>query len=87
MNFVSLILHGLSSVSVLMDTTAVRIALFCVMAAFTSIAGIGIVVILRFFTDFGFKPGVPSWGSYLVIGFWVLKSHSQRRVVLNEDEI
>ncbi len=72
MNFVSLILHGLSTVSVLMDTTAVRIALFCVMAAVASLVGIGIVVILRFFTDFGPKPGVPSWGSYLVIWFLVV---------------
>ncbi len=72
MNFVSLILHGLSTVSVLMDTTAVRIALFCVLAALASVVGIGIVVIVRFFTDFGLKTGVPSWGSYLVFSFLVV---------------
>lgn len=69
MNFVSLILHGLSTVSVLMDTTAVRIALFCVMMALASLVGIGIVFFVRFFTDYGPKPGVPSWGSSLAFGF------------------
>ncbi|MBC8152404.1 MAG: glycosyltransferase, partial [Bacteroidetes bacterium] len=44
MNFVSLIMHGLSAVSVLMDTTSVRIALFCVMMAGVSFLGIGVVV-------------------------------------------
>ncbi|KAB7732500.1 glycosyltransferase [Rudanella paleaurantiibacter] len=72
MNFVSLILHGLSTVSVLMDTTAVRIALFCVLAAAASVVGIGLVVVVRFFTDFGPKPGVPSWGSFLVFSFLVV---------------
>jgi polyisoprenyl-phosphate glycosyltransferase len=69
MNFVSLILHGLSTVSVLMDTTAVRIALFCVLVAGASLVGIGITFFVRFFTDFGPKPGVPSWGSSLAFGF------------------
>ncbi|TAE28339.1 MAG: glycosyltransferase [Cytophagales bacterium] len=69
MNFVSLILHGLSTVSVLMDTTAVRIALFCITLALVSFAGIGIVFFVRFFTDFGPKTGVPSWGSSLAFGF------------------
>ncbi len=68
MNFVSLILHGLSAVSVLMDTTAVRIALFCVMMAGASFVGIGVVVAIRLFTD----TVVPGWASFLVFSFFIV---------------
>jgi glycosyltransferase involved in cell wall biosynthesis len=68
MNFVSLVLHGLSAVSVLMDTTAVRLALFCVIMVVASAFGIGIVVALRLFTD----TAVPGWASYLVFSFLIV---------------
>ena len=68
MNFVSLVLHGLSAVSVLMDTTAVRLALFCVMMVVVSVFGIGVVVFLRLFTD----AAVPGWASYLVFSFLIV---------------
>lgn len=68
MNFVSLVLHGLSAVSVLMDTTAVRLALFCVMMVVVSVFGIGVVVSLRFFAD----TAVPGWASYLVFSFLIV---------------
>lgn len=68
MNFVALILHGLSAVSVLMDTTAVRLALFCVVMVVASVFGIGIVVALRLFTD----TAVPGWASYLVFSFLII---------------
>lgn len=68
MNFVSLLLHGLSAVSVLMDTTAVRVALFCVLTAMVAGLGIGVVVALRLFTD----AAVPGWASYLVATFLML---------------
>ncbi|AUD04929.1 glycosyltransferase [Spirosoma pollinicola] len=68
MNFVSLVLHGLSAVSVLMDTTAVRLALFCVMMVVASVFGIGVVVFLRLCTD----TAVPGWASYLVFSFLIV---------------
>ncbi|GAB3726949.1 glycosyltransferase [Spirosoma lituiforme] len=68
MNFVSLVLHGLSAVSVLMDTTAVRLALFCVTMVVVSVFGIGVVVFLRLFTD----AAVPGWASYLVFSFLIV---------------
>ncbi|ARK13596.2 glycosyltransferase [Fibrivirga algicola] len=68
MNFVSLVLHGLSAVSVLMDTTAVRIALFCVLTAGVSMVGIGIVTYVRFFT----QTTVPGWAIYLVFSFFIV---------------
>lgn len=68
MNFVSLVLHGLSAVSVLMDTTAVRLALFCVIMAVAAAFGIGVVVALKLFTD----TSVPGWTSYLVSSFLIV---------------
>ncbi|GAB3017146.1 glycosyltransferase [Spirosoma pulveris] len=68
MNFVSLVLHGLSAVSVLMDTTAVRLALFCVIMVVVSVSGIGMVVALRLFTD----TAVPGWANYLVFSFLIV---------------
>ena len=68
MNFVSLVLHGLSAVSVLIDTTAVRLVLFCVMMVAVSILGIGVVVALRLLTD----TAVPGWASYLVFSFLIV---------------
>ncbi|WP_375443966.1 glycosyltransferase [uncultured Fibrella sp.] len=68
MNFVSLVLHGLSAVSVLMDTTAVRIALFCVLTAGASFVGIAVVAYMRLFTQLV----VPSWASYLVFSFFIV---------------
>ena len=68
MNFVSLVLHGLSAVSVLMDTTAVRLVLFCVMMAGAATVGIGVVLWLKFFTN----TSVPGWTSYLVSSFLIV---------------
>lgn len=68
MNFVSLILHGLSAVSVLMDTTAVRLVLFCVLMLVVSMVGISIVLYLKFFTN----TSTPGWTSYLVFSFLIV---------------
>ncbi|GAB3975190.1 glycosyltransferase family 2 protein [Spirosoma terrae] len=68
MNFVSLVLHGLSAVSVLIDTTAVRLALFCVLMVVVSIFGIGILMYLKFFTN----TSIPGWTSYLTTSFLIV---------------
>ncbi len=68
MNFVSLILHGLSTVSVLMDTTAVRLALFSIISMGVSLIGIGVVVYLRVFTQLV----VSTWASYLIFSFFIV---------------
>ncbi|MBO0930735.1 glycosyltransferase [Fibrella sp. HMF5036] len=68
MNFVSLVLHGLSTISVLMDTTAVRIALFCVLATGVSLLGMAAVAYLHLFTNVD----VPGWASFLVLSFFVV---------------
>jgi hypothetical protein len=68
MNFVSLVLHGLSAVSVLMDTTAVRLVLFCIIMSVAASIGIGVVLWLKFFTN----TSVPGWTSYLISSFLIV---------------
>jgi hypothetical protein len=68
MNFVSLVLHGLSAISVLIDATAVRLALFCVIMLVTSVVGIGIVIYLKLFTN----TSTPGWTSYLIFSFLIV---------------
>ncbi|MFC5410396.1 glycosyltransferase [Larkinella bovis] len=68
MNFVSLILHGLSAISVLMEATAVRIFLFCIITAAISSVAITSVVLLRF-TDQWLIPG---WASYVVFSLFIV---------------
>ena len=68
MNFVSLVLHGLSAVSVMIDATAVRLTLFCVAMIAAALFGISVVVFLRLFTE----TAVPGWASYLVSSFFII---------------
>lgn len=68
MNFVSLVLHGLSAVSVLIDTTAMRLVLFCMMMLVVSIFGISIVLFLKFFTN----TSTPGWTSNLIFSFLIV---------------
>ncbi|MGA0557550.1 glycosyltransferase [Larkinella sp. VNQ87] len=68
MNFVSLILHGLSAISVLMEATAVRIFLFCIITAAISSVAITFVVLLRF-TD---QWMIPGWASYVVFSLFIV---------------
>ncbi|GAB4023586.1 glycosyltransferase [Spirosoma koreense] len=68
MNFVSLVMHGLSAVSVLIDTTAVRLVLFCIMMVAVSLFGIGLTVAVRLLTD----AAIPGWATYLVFSFLIV---------------
>ncbi|AQG82233.1 glycosyltransferase [Spirosoma montaniterrae] len=68
MNFVSLVLHGLSAVSVLIDTTAVRLVLFCVLMASAASMGITVLLYLKFFTN----TSIPGWTSYLMSSFLIV---------------
>jgi polyisoprenyl-phosphate glycosyltransferase len=47
MNFVSLITHGMSAISVLMETTSVRILILSIVSALTALIGISFLVIGR----------------------------------------
>lgn len=60
MNFVSLVLHGLSAISVMVDTTAVRILIFSV---FMSALAVGFIIFIVFLKLIG--NATPGWASTL----------------------
>ncbi len=60
MNFVSLVLHGLSTVSVLIDVTAVRILIFSIGMSIAALLVICVVLVLKWFND-----ASPGWASTL----------------------
>lgn len=60
MNFVSLVLHGLSAISVLVDTTAVRILIFSMFMSGLAFAFIGIILFLKLIGN-----ATPGWASTL----------------------
>lgn len=68
MNFVSLVLHGLSAVSVYIEVLAVRLILFFLALMGSSLFGIAVAVFLRFFTPFT----VPGWATNMTLGFLII---------------
>lgn len=61
MNFVSLVMHGLSTVSVLIDVVAVRILIFSIFMALLAFSCLIIVLYFKWFTELA----VPGWASSL----------------------
>ncbi|MBB5281887.1 glycosyltransferase involved in cell wall biosynthesis [Rhabdobacter roseus] len=60
MNFVSLVLHGLSAISVLIDTTAVRILIFSIMMSGLAVSIIFAILFLKLIGN-----ATPGWASTL----------------------
>jgi len=60
MNFVSLVLHGLSSISVMIDTTAVRILIFSIFMSGIAITFIIVILFLKLIGN-----ATPGWASTL----------------------
>lgn len=60
MNFVSLVLHGLSAISVMIDTTAVRILIFSIFMSGLAVLFIFIIVFLKLIGN-----ATPGWASTL----------------------
>jgi hypothetical protein len=59
MNFVSLLVHGLSAVSVFGDVLGLRLLVATSLIAFIAIVGIAAVLAVRIFTDFA----IPGWAT------------------------
>lgn len=64
MNFISLVLHGLSAVSIYLDVMAVRLIVFTVGLITLSFFGIACVVAIRLFTELA----IPGWASFITFG-------------------
>lgn len=60
MNFVSLVLHGLSAISVMVDTTAVRILIFSIFMSGLAVLFIFIIIFLKLIGN-----ATPGWASTL----------------------
>lgn len=60
MNFVSLVLHGLSAISVMVDTTAVRILIFSIFMSGLAVAFIIFIIFLKLIGN-----ATPGWASTL----------------------
>lgn len=64
MNVYSLMLHGLSAISVHTGIVAVRLLIACVFLIVASMIGIAIVVGVKYTTDMA----IPGWATYVTIG-------------------
>ena len=68
MNFTSLILHGMSAISVFLDFTAVRILMFASLMVTCSVIGASVALYLKFIMH----QATPGWASNLVMGFFIV---------------
>ena len=68
MNFVSLVLHGMSAIAVFLDSTAVRIMLFMLFLIACSLGGIAVVFMLKFVANMA----SPGWASSLGSAFFII---------------
>lgn len=68
MNFISLIIHGLSAISVYTDMLAVRSLIVTLSAIFVATAGIITVSAIRIFTPFA----IPGWASFVTLSFLII---------------
>ena len=65
MNFTSLLIHGLSAISVYIDIVLIRVLICCILMMIISGIGISGIISIRIFLDLD----VPGWASIMVIGF------------------
>lgn len=64
MNFHSLLLHGLSAISVHIETVSIRIFMACIGLVCVALTTIGVVTYIKFFTD----NAAPGWATTIVSG-------------------
>lgn len=72
MNFVALVVHGLSAISVFADVVGVRILIASLLGSLLALLGILVVIGVRLFTS----QAIPGWASYLVVGLAILAMQS-----------
>lgn len=68
MNFPALVLHGLSALSVHIDTISVRFLIACINLILIAVSIILAVVYIKFFTPYA----TPGWSTTIVVGFSAL---------------
>lgn len=68
MNFVSLVIHGLSAISVNGDTVGVRLLVASCLLIVFNITAISVVLLIRITTNLA----IPGWTSYIVVLFFII---------------
>lgn len=68
MNFVSLIIHGISSFSVYLDVLSIRLMIFCALLIGFSIIASLLVISIRLFTDLA----IPGWATYSMLALMII---------------
>jgi hypothetical protein len=62
MNFVSLVAHGMSAISVFSDVVGVRVLIASIAGSLLAVLGVLAVVTIRLFTD----RAIPGWATYTI---------------------
>jgi hypothetical protein len=62
MNFISLVAHGMSAISVFGDIVGVRLLIASMAGSLLAALGILVVIVIRFFTD----KAIPGWATYTI---------------------
>ena len=68
MNFSSLVLHGMSAVSVFLDVTAVRIVMFAALMIVSSVVGVFVVLYFKFVLG----KATPGWATSVISGLFIV---------------
>jgi hypothetical protein len=68
MNFSSLVLHGMSAVSVFVDVTAVRIVMFAAFMIISSVVGVLIVLYFKYVLG----QATPGWATSVISGLFIV---------------
>lgn len=68
MNFSSLVLHGMSAVSVFLDVTAVRIVMFAAVMIVSSVIGVFVALYFKFVLG----QATPGWATSVITGLFIV---------------
>lgn len=68
MNFVSLVMHGLSAVAVYIETVSVRLILFFIGLMVLSVVGIFIIICIKYFTNLA----IPGWATDSILNLIII---------------
>lgn len=68
MNFVSLVIHGLSAISIYGDVIGVRLLISTLVLMVLALTGIGVAIIIRLMTTLA----IPGWATYLTASLLVI---------------
>lgn len=72
MNYIALILHGMSAISVYIEIAAIRMIIFALSVVLTSILGFAVLLYIRLWTDLA----IPGWATNVAFGLMMISFQS-----------